>query len=180
MRLDARRLAKFAAAAAVVAFWAVTLRPEALGGNATYIVVRGNSMEPTYHTGDLVIGGSSSEYAVGDIVAYRVPAGEIGEGHVVVHRIVGGDSTAGFVMRGDNNGAPDPWSPRIGDIEGRAWLLVPGLGSLIAFVHQPVIAGGLAASIMVTMVIAGSSRTAARPRVPADVDPLIGAASGSP
>ncbi len=93
-----------------------------------------------------------------------MPAGEIGEGHVVVHRIVGGDPTAGFAVRGDNNGAPDPWSPRIGDIEGKAWLLVPGLGSLIAFVHQPVIAGGLAASIVVAMVIAGSFGSARRPR----------------
>ena len=178
MRLDTRRLLKLVAAAALVAVWAVTLRPQGLGGSAAYIVVRGNSMEPTYHTGDLVIVESASEYAVGDIVAYRVPAGEIGEGHVVVHRIAGGDPTAGFILRGDHNGAPDPWSPRLGDVEGKAWLLAPGLGTVIAFVHQPVIAGGLAGSIMVSIVIAGSTRTASRPRRPADDDP-IGAASVS-
>ncbi len=136
-------------------------------------------MEPTYHTGDLVIVESASGYSVGDIVAYRVPAGEIGEGHVVVHRIVGGDPTAGFAVRGDNNGAPDPWTPRIGDIEGKAWLLVPGLGSLIAFVHQPVIAGGLAASIVVAMVIAGSFGSTRRPRRPVEADPLAGAGAVS-
>lgn len=179
MSLDRGRLLKLAGAAAVLMLWAVLLRPQSLGGSATYIVVRGNSMEPTYHTGDLVIVGSASDYTAGDIVAYRVPAGEIGEGHVVVHRIAGGDPTAGFVMRGDNNGAPDPWSPRIGDVEGKAWLLVPGLGTLIAFVHQPVIAGGLAASIMVAIIIAGSSRTEPRRRLPADPDPLASATSGS-
>ena len=178
MRLDTRRLLKLAGGVAILALWAVLLRPQVLGGPATYIVVRGNSMEPTYHTGDLVIGESVPDYTVGDIVAYRVPAGEIGEGHVVVHRIVGGDPTAGFAVRGDNNGAPDPWSPRIGDIQGKAWLLVPGLGSLIAFIHQPVIAGGLAASIVVSLFVAGSARPARRPPGPVDADPLAGAAAG--
>jgi signal peptidase I len=154
MTPQVRRLLKFGAAAAVLAIWAVTLRPQALGGGAMYIVVRGSSMQPTYQTGDLVIVESASAYVAGDIVAYRVPSGEIGEGHVIVHRIVSGDPAAGFVVRGDNNNAPDPWSPRISDIAGRAWLVLPGLGSLIAFVHQPVVAGGLAAGVMVSLILA--------------------------
>lgn len=162
MRLDARRLLKFGTAAAVLLFWAVTLRPQVLGGGAMYIVVRGNSMQPTYQTGDLVIVESAATFAVGDVVAYRVPSGEIGEGHVIVHRIVSGDATTGFGVRGDNNNAPDPWTPRIGDIAGKAWILVPGLGSLIAFVHQPVIAGGLAAAIMVSLILARPPRPARR------------------
>ena len=85
------------------------------------------------------------------------PSGDIGEGHMIVHRIASGDGTAGFVAQGDNNNAPDPWSPRPGDIAGKAWLVVPGLGRLIAFIHQPVIAGGLAAGIMVTLILARPS-----------------------
>ena len=179
MTLDGRRVLKSGAAAAVLALWIVLLRPQALGGGATYIVVRGSSMQPTYQTGDLVIVESASAYTVGDIVAYRVPSGEIGEGHLIVHRIAGGDATSGFVVRGDNNDAPDPWSPRIGDIAGRAWFVVPGLGSLIAFVHQPIIAGGLAAGIMVSLILARPTRAPRPPRAPAESDPFATEAAGS-
>src|SRR5437868_9645307 len=49
--------------------WFVALRPAQLGGPATFVVVQGVSMEPTYHTGDLVISHRQSSYAVGDVVA---------------------------------------------------------------------------------------------------------------
>ncbi len=172
MRSDARRLLNLGAVVVILAIWMVLFRPQSLGGGAMYIVVRGNSMQPTYQTGDLVIVESAPTYATGDIVAYRVPSGQIGEGHVIVHRIIGGDATAGFGVRGDNNDAPDPWSPRIGDVVGRAWLIAPGLGSLIAFVHQPVIAGGLAAGIMVTLMLARPSGAAREKRPQADGSPL--------
>jgi signal peptidase len=168
MTLDVRRLLKYGVAAVVLGIWIVLLRPQALGGGAMYIVVRGSSMQPTYQTGDLVFVESASAYAVNDIVAYRVPSGEVGEGHVIVHRIVQGAATSGFVVQGDNNDAPDPWSPRIGDVAGKAWFVVPGLGSLIAFVHQPVIAGGLAAGIMVSLILARPSGAGRRPRAPAE------------
>ena len=153
-----RRLVGLGLLAAALAVWVVVLRPQALGGSALYIVVRGSSMLPTYQSGDLVVVESAAAYSVGDVVAYRVPNGEIGEGHLVIHRITGGDGAAGFAVQGDNNEAVDPWSPRAGDIAGRAWIVVPGLGRFIAFIHQPVIAGGLAAALMVTFLLARPSR----------------------
>ena len=54
MRSDARRLLNLGAVVAVLAIWMVLFRPQSLGGGAMYIVVRGNSMQPTYQTGDLV------------------------------------------------------------------------------------------------------------------------------
>lgn len=134
--------------------WVVALHPQTLGGTALYIVVRGNSMLPTYDTGDLLIVRPAADYTVGDVVAYRVPDGELGEGRIVVHRIIGRDATDGFVLRGDNNPAPDPWSPRAGDFAGTPWVAVPTVGRLIAWLHQPVVAGGLAASLMVTWLLA--------------------------
>ena len=129
MKQRARRLLKFATMAAVLAIWVVILRPQSLGGPALYIVVRGTSMLPTYQNGDLVVMQSAPVYAVGDAIAYRVPSGEIGEGHVIVHRITGGDGTDGFVVQGDNNNAVDPWMPRATDVAGKTWVVVPGAGA---------------------------------------------------
>lgn len=138
--------------------WFAILRPVSLGGPATYLVVRGDSMLPTYQTGDLVVLRAAPEYTAGEIVAYRVPGGEVGAGIVVVHRIVGGDGQAGYVMRGDNNSSSDPWRPKTTDVAGTAWLYLPGVGRLLAFLHQPFVAGALAASVVVGWVIGRTPR----------------------
>jgi len=147
----------------LAAAWAVTLRPTTLGGPATYIVVRGDSMLPNYHSGDLVVLRAADAYVAGDVVGYRVPDGEIGEGHVVLHRIVDGDGGNGFTVEGDNNPAPDPWQPHFGDVAGKLWVLVPGFGRLITLAHQPVIAGALATSFVVMLLLARNPRYRVRP-----------------
>ena len=167
-----RRIAKAASltfVAAVMLVWAVTLRPQALGGPAMFVAVRGSSMLPAYEHGDLVVVQSAESYQVGDVVAYRVPKGEVGEGKVVIHRIVAGDATAGFTLQGDNNSAPDPWYPRQADMVGVASFRIAHAGRIIWLVQQPVILAGLASAIVVTVVIArpprpkGSRRAARRP-----------------
>ena len=85
------RIVELVAGIVLAAAWALTLRPTSLGGPATYIVVRGDSMLPDYHSGDLVVLRAASAYSASDVVGYRVPDGEIGAGHVVLHRIVAGD-----------------------------------------------------------------------------------------
>jgi signal peptidase len=154
---------------ALATAWALTLRPTSLGGPATYVVVRGDSMLPDFHTGDLVVLQAASSYGAGDVVGYRVPDGEIGAGHVVVHRIVDGDGSEGYTVEGDNNPAPDPWQPRAGDVAGRVWLLAPGLGRIVTLVHQPTIAGALAASLLVMCLVA---RETARKRGALRLPPL--------
>ncbi len=154
----------------LVGVWLLVLRPQSLGGPALYVVVRGDSMLPTYQSGDLVVARSETSYAPGDIVAYRVPSGELGAGRIVIHRIIRTGTREGFVVQGDHNPSPDPWSPQPSDIAGRAWLVAPGLGRAIAFVHQPVVAGGLAAGLVVMVLLArrprpsSSAAPAARPR----------------
>jgi signal peptidase I len=142
----------------VVLIWAFTLRPQTLGGPAMFVVVRGTSMLPTYQHGDLVVVESATRYDIGEVVAYRVPAGQIGEGKVVIHRIVGGDGVRGFTLKGDHNTAPDPWIPRQADMVGVATLRIPNAGRLIALVQQPVILAGLAAALVVTVIIARPPR----------------------
>ena len=130
-----------ALAIAVLAAWAVTLRPLSMGGPAEYVVIHGNSMNPTYHEGDLIVAHRHSVYTVGDVVAYHVPQGQLGAGLVVIHRIVGGDATTGYVLRGDNNPVSDPWHPHPADIVGSPWVSVPRLGKAFVAIHRPIVPG---------------------------------------
>jgi signal peptidase len=148
-RTAAQRLA-FVGVVALVAVWVVALRPQSLGGPVDYVIVRGISMLPTYQNGDLLVVRAADTYTVGDPVAYRVPAGDIAAGHVVIHRLVGGNAESGFVVQGDNNPNADPWVPRGSDIVGKVWLVMPGVGRLIMFLLQPVILAGLAAALVVS------------------------------
>jgi len=102
-------------------------RPEALGGSVAYISVRGGSMTPTLHDGDLAIVRKSLTYHRADVVAFRVPDGQPDAGLEVIHRIIGGSGSAGFITKGDHNSAVDPWHPRIGQVLGKVWFSVPKL-----------------------------------------------------
>jgi signal peptidase len=151
--MNLRHLSQLGFAAMLVA-WFVLLRPTSLGGTTSYSTVSGSSMEPRLHTGDLVIAQVQASYAVGDVVVFRVPAGESGEGSHVVHRIIGGHPSTGFVMQGDNKDAPDPWQPTASDIVGRSWFEVPGGGNLLLILRRPIVLasllGGLAALWILT------------------------------
>jgi signal peptidase len=149
--------------------WAVTFRPQSLGGPAGYVMVRGVSMNPTYHTGDLVVTHPRSSYGKGDIVAYRVPKGNVGEGIIVIHRIIGGDAQSGYLIQGDNNPDPDPWKPRKDDVIGRAWVLGPRLGSVLAFLHAPLPLASLVTGIVVAYFVVreDKGRTPPKRHVPA-------------
>ena len=96
-----------------------------LTGRVGYVVTNGISMEPLYHTGDLVVFARASSYHVGEIVAYH---GDL-DGHLVVlHRIVGGNGSSGFLMKGDNNHRLDPVHPTASQVIGRAILHIPKVG----------------------------------------------------
>jgi len=154
-RRHGRRLGNFLFTAVVVLIallWVVELRPQRLGGPADYVMVRGVSMLPKFHSGDLVVVKRKASYSVGDIVAYRVPSEDVGAGLEVIHRIVGGSSSAGFVTQGDNNSAVDDWRPTGSDIVGKAWFVVPHAGTVLAFLHAPLPLASIGAGVAVALV----------------------------
>jgi signal peptidase len=89
-----------------------------------------------------------SSYKIGDIIAYKVPKGDAMAGAQVIHRIVGGDATHGFVVQGDNRTAPDVWRPKNGDIVGAAALQIPQAVVVLQYLRSPVLLGLLAASFV--------------------------------
>ncbi len=148
-----RLLLKLIAVTVAIGAWAIVLRPTNLGGSTTYLLVRGSSMLPTYADGDLLVLGAAPGYGIGDAVAYRVPEGEIGAGHLVLHRIIGGSATGGFTLQGDNNDDIDPWQPRGTDVVGTVRLAIPGLGTVLKALRQPVMLASLAAALVAAWIV---------------------------
>lgn len=121
-------------AAFLAAAW--FLFPQRWGGQFSQVVVSGHSMEPTYHSGDLVITRTADRYRVGDSLVYRVPKDQPGEGLLVVHRVIGHDG-GGYLLQGDNRTTPDQWRPRDRDVVGRVIAVVPVAGKIIIGLSNP-------------------------------------------
>src|SRR5689334_9978269 len=76
----------------------VAFSPTKWGGAVTYVIVDGNSMEPVFHLGDLVLIRTEPAYEIGDAVVYQNE-----EMHrFVFHRIIATELDH-FVMKGDHN-----------------------------------------------------------------------------
>jgi signal peptidase len=115
--------------------------PQTFGGRAGWVLVSGTSMLPRFHTGDLVLVEHQSGYHLGEVIAYRVPKGQVGAGHVVIHRIVGGNGRTGWTMQGDNRTAPDLWHPTNHDVIGAKQLRIPDAWFVLRILHMPLLLG---------------------------------------
>lgn len=110
--------------------WFSCFHPANLGGKTSYIIVSGNSMEPTFYTGDLVILHKADDYRAGEVVAYRVGSQN------VIHRIVG-QTDGKYTLRGDNKDSVDPWTPTYEEILGKEWLHIPKAGKILQYLRSP-------------------------------------------
>jgi signal peptidase len=113
--------------------------PQRFGGRADWVLVSGTSMLPRLHTGDLVLVERRPSYHPGEVVAYRVPKGQVGAGHVVIHRIIGGNGRTGWRMKGDNRTAPDLWYPTNHDVIGAKELRIPDAWFVLRIFHMPIL-----------------------------------------
>jgi signal peptidase len=137
----------------LIGAWALFLRPVGLlDGPADYIIVSGESMEPTYSSGDLVITRATDTYAPGDVITYRIPEGEPGEGTAIIHRIVDG-TPDGYVTQGDNREGIDPWNPAVPDVVGKTWVHIPEAGNILLFGLQPPIVAALAGGLTTILLL---------------------------
>lgn len=125
IRLIGRWIMMLVAVALLLVAW-----PAWLGGPFGLTVVSGISMEPTYHTGDVVLTVKSySGYEIGDVIVYTV---EIeGTRGSVIHRVTGVNPDGTYRTQGDNKKFADPWPVQPDMIRGRVLALIPqGLKAL--------------------------------------------------
>ena len=115
----------------LVVVW-IAFAPAKIGGQASYVMVNGISMEPNYHTGDLVIVRKAQTYQVGDVVTYR----DAEMGAYVIHRIIGIEQGK-FVIKGDNNSWIDAYRPTPDEIVGKQWVYAPKAGIAMQWLRKP-------------------------------------------
>lgn len=137
--------------------------PTALGGDTSYVIVDGTSMEPTYQDGDLVIAKARASYAPGDVVVYDAP---IDQQFNVIHRIVE-PVNDGYVTRGDNMPKPDGWIAPREEVYGAAWFHIPNGGILVRLLRQPAVIAGLLAGLATFEFLKHTERRA-RENAPTD------------
>jgi signal peptidase I len=129
-------------------------------GPATYVVVaRGQSMQPKFHVGDLVVVRAGGPYRTGEVVAFHSDLNR-----VVLHRIIAvhGDR---LQTRGDNNNFVDPFEPPVSAVIGKLWWSVPKVGRYVAALRQPRVAGFVVGALLVlTFAGAGARRRRRRSR----------------
>jgi signal peptidase I len=132
----------------------VAAAPTTLGGPASYVIVDGRSMEPTYGDGDLVIAYASDAYEIGDNIVYDAP---IGTPFQVIHRITA-RTDGGYVTQGDNRDEPDGWIAPDDAIYGAARFHIPKGGTVVTFLRQPPVVFALVASLLTFELLKRSER----------------------
>ncbi len=141
------------------------LWPVQLGGWTAYAVINGTSMEPRLHTGDLVVTRASDTYGVGDSVLYHSALLDAN----VFHRIVAVEDGR-YTLRGDNRSEDDPEAVAASRIHGSEWVVMPGFGSALEWLRQPVQLAVLLFAIVFAMLFGG--RELSRRRRPSDPKPV--------
>jgi signal peptidase I len=142
--------------------------PAQLGGNLSLVVVSGHSMDGTYRTGDLLLAWPEHDYAVGDVIVYKIPDGEPASGLRVVHRVT--DKQDGhFTTQGDNRDSADFWRPTTHDIVGEPFLRVRAGGLALRWLLSP-IALALVCGVCVYWAVIGKNDEAEKAGGDADTE----------
>ncbi|TCK64331.1 signal peptidase I [Curtobacterium sp. PhB136] len=141
--------------------------PKASG--STPLTVLTQSMEPTLPPGTLIVVRPTpiADIHVGDVVTYQIVSGQPA---VISHRVVSiassSDGSRTFVLKGDNNAAPDAQPVTAAQVRGVVWYSVPEVGYVNQLVNGsrswliPAVAGVLLAysAVMVTVGVVSSVR----------------------
>ena len=96
-------------------------------------IVLTESMKPDINPGDIVLSLNPDRLPpkIGDVVTYTARRFDGTPVASFTHRIISGDATNGFVVKGDNNPAPDTQKPTIRDISGVVFYTIPMIGKLL-------------------------------------------------
>jgi signal peptidase len=130
---------------AVVVLLAYFAWPLQWGGGTTWVVVKGTSMQPNFHTGDIVIARKDSHHEIGDILVYRVPEEYMGAGKLIMHRLKAIREDGTYVIQGDNRDTPDAFIVGPQDVVGVERVHIPRVGTFMRLLSNWWFISGLVA-----------------------------------
>jgi signal peptidase I len=132
-----------------------------VGGQVAYVIINGNSMEPNFHLGDLIIVRPQPYYNIGDQIVYR----NTDTGVNVFHRIIDLELDR-YSLKGDNNAWIDAYQPKQEEVIGKLWAHLPRFGKVLQFIRRPInmaLIAGVLAGLLVTNI--GSRQPKGRRRM---------------
>ncbi len=100
-------------------------------------IVKSGSMEPTIHTGSIVVIQGKGAYAQNDVITFTSAGADI----PTTHRIIGTEVVRGetrFITKGDANEERDAELVVPNVVIGKVILTLPYLGYLLDFARQPI------------------------------------------
>jgi signal peptidase I len=97
-------------------------------------IVLTGSMAPNINAGDVIITTIPKYHfpVKGDVLTYTAKRFNGAPVAVISHRIIGGDATTGFIVKGDQNKSPDVQKPKLGDVLGVVVFVIPFIGNLLS------------------------------------------------
>ena len=126
----ARRVVALSVSIGLFLAWFILFAPRAVLGPATYAIVNGVSMEPTYITGDLVVARFQDDYQIGQEVVFNA------DGRLVVHVLYSGNAEDGWRTKGIHNTWVDPWILQDRNIYGSVWFHIPQVAKVLDWTKQ--------------------------------------------
>lgn len=103
--------------------------------------VLSGSMEPTLHTGSVVIIQPANSYEIGDVITFQQASTDSKNAGSITHRIIKKQRVNGtdiFQTKGDANNATDVLPISQGNILGKVKGTIPLLGYVLEFLRNPV------------------------------------------
>jgi signal peptidase len=120
----------------IIVLLLITLFP--IKGNYQVKIVKSGSMEPSIHTGSIVIIKPNTNYTIGDIVTFGK---DTKKDIPTTHRITKSRAQQGVIMfttKGDSNEDNDTNEIRQSDIHGKVLFSIPFLGYIIDLARKPI------------------------------------------
>lgn len=119
-------------------------------GNIKLLSVLSGSMEPTIHTGSVIVIKPVSSYKIGDIITFGK---NLKTDIPTTHRIAEMKAVEGnmvYKTKGDANNTEDSTETKEGEVLGKVLFSIPYLGYVVDFVKKPV---GLMLVVVIPAVI---------------------------
>lgn len=127
---------------------AIYLAPVQAGGQTSFAVTDGISMNPMLHAGDLVVTRTAASYRVGDVVLYDNSFLH----RQVLHRILKIQHSR-YYFKGDNNDFVDPGYATQGQLVGKLWFHIPKAGLVLTWIGRPSHSGLFATGVALLLIL---------------------------